>query len=319
VAGERLDTGMVADGDDDRLMQAAHRIAEIRRAMTYIDGPGITVPDVDREVRRYLRTGAIEGPPLGLVVVDYLQLAWVRGADMLDQITEVSHTIQGLAKELRITTVGLSQMNRATTAGGGEFKKEGLMGGSPLENDSEQVLLLAPGERTYDGYTLKALALRGKKDTVGESAVLETLASLSAEALGAYTRLIEVNFDGGNWAAVLANAQRGLAINPFNQRIHYCNGCAHEALAEPELAVKSFENALLLDPANPSELRFRLARLLKTDDEAKARRYLLDSLADSPRYREAHGLLLELVEGPKVEAVEPAVPDPVPAPVPAPQ
>jgi tetratricopeptide (TPR) repeat protein len=167
------------------------------------------------------------------------------------------------------------------------------------------------GER--NGYTLKALALRGKNDTAGESAVLETLASLSAEALGAYTRLIEVNFDGGNWAAVLANAQRGLAINPFNQRIHYCNGCAHEAMAKPELAVKSFENALRLDPANPSELRFRLARLLKTDDEKKARRYLLDSLADSPRYREAHGLLLELVEGPKAEIVAPAAPAPAPA------
>ena len=161
------------------------------------------------------------------------------------------------------------------------------------------------GER--NGYTLKALALRGKKDTAGEAAVLETLASLSAEALGAYTRLIEVNFDGGDWDGVLANAQRGLAINPFNQRIHYCNGCAHEARAEPALAVKSFENALRLDPANPSELRFRLARLLKSDDEKKARRYLLDSLADSPRYREAHGLLLEIVEGPK-EAVLPAAP-----------
>ena len=78
--------------------------------------------------------------------------------------------------------------------------------------------------------------------------------------------------------------------------------------------MKSFENALRLDPANPSELRFRLARLLKSDDEKKARRYLLDSLADSPRYREAHGLLLEIVEGPK-EAVlpaAPATPDPVP-------
>jgi tetratricopeptide (TPR) repeat protein len=170
------------------------------------------------------------------------------------------------------------------------------------------------GER--NGYTLKALALRGKKDTAAEAVVLEMLASLSAEAFSAYTRLIEVNFDGGNWDAVLTNAQRGLAINPFNQRIHYCNGCAHEARAEPALAVKSFENALSLDPANPSELRFRLARLLKTDDGKKARRYLLDSLADSPRYREAHGLLLEIVDGPK-EVVSPPTPAPAPAPAPA--
>lgn len=133
--------------------------------------------------------------------------------------------------------------------------------------------------------------------------MLEELSSRSAEAFSAYSRLIDVNFDGKNWDGVITNARRGLAINPFNQRIHYCSGCAHEAKAEPGLAVKSFENALLLDPANPSELRFRLAWLLKTEDETKARRYLLDSLADSPRYREAHGLLLEMVEGPKAEVL----------------
>ncbi|NLT70123.1 MAG: hypothetical protein GXX91_05445 [Verrucomicrobiaceae bacterium] len=155
------------------------------------------------------------------------------------------------------------------------------------------------GER--NGYTLKALALRGKEDTAAEAAVLETLAGLSAEAFSAYARLVEVHFAKKNWDAVLANGRRGFAINPFHQRLHYCEGCAHEALAEPALAVASFENALRLDPVNPSELRFRLARLLRSDDEKKARRYLLDSLADSPRYLEAHGLLLEMVEGAEKE------------------
>ncbi len=161
-----------------------------------------------------------------------------------------------------------------------------------------------------NGYTVKALAYRGKKDPAGEAAVLEELSSRSAEAFSAYTRLIDVNFEERNWDGVITNAKRGLAINPFNQRIHYCSGCAHEAKAEAGLAVKSFENALLLDPVNPSELRFRLARLLKTEDEKKARRYVLDSLADSPRYREAHGLLLEMVEGAKGEGTEvKALPD----------
>jgi len=118
------------------------------------------------QVESIIRQQADRG--VRLVLVDYLQLAWVRGADMLDQITEVSHTIQGLAKELDITTVGLSQMNRATTTGGGEFKKEGLMGGSPLENDAEQVLLLAPGERTYDGYKLKAKLDKNRHGPQGE-------------------------------------------------------------------------------------------------------------------------------------------------------
>ena len=168
-----------------------------------------------------------------------------------------------------------------------------------------------------NGYSLKALALRGKKDAAGEAAALELLASRSAEAFEAYQRLIEVNYGNGNWDGVIANAARGLEINPFTERIHYCSGCAHEAKAEPALAARSFENSLRLDPANPSEVRFRLARNLKGSDPAKAKRHLLDALADSPRYREAHGMLLEVVEG-RVPSPAPAAPQgavPPPAPV----
>lgn len=160
-----------------------------------------------------------------------------------------------------------------------------------------------------NGYTLKALAMRGKEDVAGEAAALELLAARSAEAFQAYQRLIEVNFENGNWDGVIANAARGLAINPFTERIHYCSGCAHEARAEPTLAVRSFENSLRLNPANPSEVRFRLARNLKGEDPVGAKRHLLDALADSPRYREAHGMLLEVVEG-RAPSPVPSAPDP---------
>lgn len=79
-----------------------------------------------------------------LFLIDYLQLAWVASATKIDQqITEISHAVRQLAKELRVATVGFSQLNRETT----KNRKEpptpsGLMGGSPLENDAVQVLLL---------------------------------------------------------------------------------------------------------------------------------------------------------------------------------
>jgi len=168
------------------------------------------------------------------------------------------------------------------------------------------IQLLPEYTESGNGYLMKALAFRGKKDTESELAVLEKLSALSAEALSAYNRLIELNFDRKNWDGVIVNAHRGIAINPFNERLHFCRGCAHEAKQETGPAVESFENALLLDPVNPSELRFRLARLLRTDDAAKAKRYLLDSLADSPRYQEAHGLLLDLVDGAKPDPGSPA-------------
>lgn len=77
-------------------------------------------------------------------ITDYLQLAWAGTAkSMLENITEVSHTIRGLAHELGVVSIALSQYNRATSANKDERPTpEGLMGGSPLENDADQVALL---------------------------------------------------------------------------------------------------------------------------------------------------------------------------------
>jgi tetratricopeptide (TPR) repeat protein len=155
-----------------------------------------------------------------------------------------------------------------------------------IESADAFITLLPEYTGQGNGYTFKALALRSKEDAVGEATVLELLAAKSAEAFQAYQRLIEVNFEKGNWDGVITNAARGLAINPFTERIHYCSGCAHEAKAQPALAVRSFENALRLNPANPSEVRFRLARNLEGDDPAAADRYrpLIDSLIHHDPY-----------------------------------
>lgn len=180
-----------------------------------------------------------------------------------------------------------------------------------IESAEALVALLPDYTGEGNGYSLKALALRGKGEVEKEAFVLEELARRSAEAFQTYRRLVETGYEAGDWDRVLANALRGLAVNPFVERIHYCRGCAHEAKDERGLAVQSFESSLKLRPANPSEVRFRLARLLVRDGEGtKARRHLLDSLADSPRYLEAHALLLEMVDGPK------AAPGPEEAPSP---
>lgn len=77
-------------------------------------------------------------------ITDYLQLAWTGSAkDAVDRITEVSHAVRARAVERRVVSIGLSQFNRKTSANKDERPAvEGLMGGSSLENDANQVLLL---------------------------------------------------------------------------------------------------------------------------------------------------------------------------------
>lgn len=94
-------------------------------------------------------------------IFDYAQLVWTKGRNKLDEIEEVSHTIRGEGKSMGISTVMLSQFTR-------EAKKEreesphndALMGGSPLENDASQIVLLDHtrvrwyGDGSWDGWLL---------------------------------------------------------------------------------------------------------------------------------------------------------------------
>lgn len=77
-------------------------------------------------------------------IVDYLQLAWAGSAkSMLESITEISHSIRMRAHEQNVVSIGLSQFNRQTSTNREDRPSvEGLMGGSPLENDADQVVLL---------------------------------------------------------------------------------------------------------------------------------------------------------------------------------
>jgi replicative DNA helicase len=77
------------------------------------------------------------------MIVDYLQLAWHGAAStMFENIHAVSHRIRQLAAELEVVSVGLSQLNRETSKGQETPKPHGLFGGSPLENDADQVAIL---------------------------------------------------------------------------------------------------------------------------------------------------------------------------------
>jgi hypothetical protein len=77
-------------------------------------------------------------------IVDYLQLAWTANTHSIhDRMELVAHTLRDTAQSLNVTLVGLSQFNRQTSAARSERPvSQGLMGGSAIENDSHQVLLL---------------------------------------------------------------------------------------------------------------------------------------------------------------------------------
>jgi hypothetical protein len=153
--------------DIERWNAAAEHFLEQPGTLRTNERPIHTLADIAEAMRHHAGEGC------RLMIVDYLQLAWVGNAETLyHQITEVSHTIQGLAKDLRVTTVGLSQVNRRTSSGADRLAKEGLMGGSSLENDAEQVVLLSKPERVYEGYKSEARLDKNRHGPVADWGLL---------------------------------------------------------------------------------------------------------------------------------------------------
>lgn len=125
--------------NEDRFQEAAQLWVDQIDQMLYVNPlPITTLEQVERAIRV-----AHEEAGVRVFITDYLQLAWVAGAkSLVDQITEVSHTIRGLAQKLKVVSVGLSQFNRETSKSKDRPDVTGLMAGSSLENDSDQVVLL---------------------------------------------------------------------------------------------------------------------------------------------------------------------------------
>ncbi|MBI3870466.1 MAG: tetratricopeptide repeat protein [Verrucomicrobia bacterium] len=146
-------------------------------------------------------------------------------------------------------------------------------------------------------YELLAQAHHALKEWEEEKRILDRWASIDSNAPEAYSRLMELGAKAGDWQAVAENVDRYLAVNPLSHTPYAYWGKAAEATGHQTDAVKAYSILLRLDPPDPAGAHFRLAKLLQKTDAVAARRHLLQSLEDSPRFRDAHSLLLELRSG----------------------
>ncbi|HEX8182259.1 MAG TPA: replicative DNA helicase [Candidatus Saccharimonadales bacterium] len=106
-----LRTGNLSDTDFEKIGEAMGTLSE---APIYIDDtPGITVSDMRTKARReaHLR-------PPGLIIVDYLQLMsggsrFGGDGNRVQEISEISRGLKGIARELNAPVIALSQLSRS--------------------------------------------------------------------------------------------------------------------------------------------------------------------------------------------------------------
>ena len=103
----RATTGKLEEEDWPRFSSAVSLLAE--QKLFIDDSAGLSPTEVRARARRI----AQDQGEMGLVLVDYLQLMQVPGAESrVNEISEISRSLKGLAKELNCPVIALSQLNR---------------------------------------------------------------------------------------------------------------------------------------------------------------------------------------------------------------
>lgn len=101
-------TGNLSDEDFSKLSEAMGEMAE---APIYIDDtPGLSVLEMRTKARR-----AAHEAPLGLIIVDYLQLMTASGrsdGNRVQEVSEISRGLKLIARELNVPVIALSQLSR---------------------------------------------------------------------------------------------------------------------------------------------------------------------------------------------------------------
>jgi tetratricopeptide (TPR) repeat protein len=161
----------------------------------------------------------------------------------------------------------------------------------------EDLVKLYPGSTgSESAYRKLAAVYRALGNTNAETRVLTQFADRDDEAPDAYLRLMELGATAQDWQAVKRSAFRYLAVDPLVPAPYRFLARAGDALGQPPEAIGAYQALLLLDPPNPAEVHYRLAKLLHDKGDPAARRHVLEALEDAPRYRDALHLLRQMAQ-----------------------
>ena len=110
VDAQALRTGNMKDSDWEKLIEGAGIIGQSKLIID--DTPGISVSELRSKCRKYKLENDLD-----LIIIDYLQLmtgSVGRSSESRQQeISEISRSLKGLARELNVPVIALSQLSRA--------------------------------------------------------------------------------------------------------------------------------------------------------------------------------------------------------------
>ena len=110
VDAQALRTGNLSDADWEKLVEGAGIIADSELIID--DTPGISITEMRSKCRKYKLEHDLK-----LIIIDYLQLMSGSGGKSNEsrqqEISDISRSLKGLARELSVPVIALSQLSRA--------------------------------------------------------------------------------------------------------------------------------------------------------------------------------------------------------------
>lgn len=139
VDSQRVRQGALRDSDFTNLARAAGLLGSC--PIWIDDSPALTLLEMRAKARRLRAENDLK-----IIVVDYLQL--MKSPDYsenrVQEISDISRSLKGLARELQVPVIALSQLSRASEQRGGERKPilSDLRDSGAIEQDADQVIFI---------------------------------------------------------------------------------------------------------------------------------------------------------------------------------
>ena len=142
ISGKKIMNGQL---DDEEWKRLDRNIRKLHGAPVYVDDtPGMSIFEMRTKARRLVREKGVK-----IIMIDYLQLMNANGArfgSRQEEVSTISRSLKGLAKELDIPVLALSQLNRTVeNREGPEGKRpqlSDLRESGAIEQDADMVLFV---------------------------------------------------------------------------------------------------------------------------------------------------------------------------------
>jgi replicative DNA helicase len=146
VNSRRIRLGLNTEDEEKLIMEATGKLSE---APIFIDdSPQLRIVEMRSKARRLYYERGID-----LIIVDYLQLMDVEGRreNRVQEISYISRSLKGLARELNVPVIAISQLSRAPEWRASHIPQlSDLRESGAIEQDADLVLFVYRDEAYYN-------------------------------------------------------------------------------------------------------------------------------------------------------------------------